>query len=79
MALGLAEPVAYALHRELLASGLGLLMLATASGHNQVQGLEAQWLGFLDRCLSMASVRTGRTGEEQPHRERVEQRDLFLV
>lgn len=54
LAMGLSEPLAFLLHRELLACGLGLLVLASASGHTQVAGLETQWRGVLQRWLQHA-------------------------
>jgi AcrR family transcriptional regulator len=54
LAMGLQESMAYQLHRELLACGLGLLLLAAASGHGQPAGLESQWAAALERCLHSA-------------------------
>lgn len=54
LAMGLQESVAYQLHRELLACGLGLLLLATASGHGQLEGMESQWTAALNRWLQSA-------------------------
>jgi AcrR family transcriptional regulator len=71
-AMGLQESVAYQLHRELLA----LLLLATASGHAQVGGLESQWTAALDRWLQSAF-------SPEPPAERVaskvRQQDLFVA
>ena len=54
LASGLDETEAYLLHRELVACGLGLLVLATASGHSEPGGLEAQWRSTLERWLAVS-------------------------
>jgi AcrR family transcriptional regulator len=76
MAMGLQESVAYQLHRELVACGLGLLLLAAASGHDQVGALEHQWLAALDRWLRSACLT-----ELPPERagRKVLQQDLFVA
>jgi hypothetical protein len=54
LASGLDETEAYLLHRELVACGLGLLALATASGHSEPGGLETQWRSTLERWLAVS-------------------------
>jgi AcrR family transcriptional regulator len=54
LASGLDETEAHLLHRELVACGLGLLALATASGHSEPGGLETQWRSTLERWLAVS-------------------------
>jgi AcrR family transcriptional regulator len=75
LACGLSEGAAYELHRELVACGLGLLALATASGHSHLDGLEAQWRGTLQRWLAQSLAPLARPADAHGAGD---QGDLFV-
>jgi AcrR family transcriptional regulator len=76
LASGLDETEAYLLHRELVACGLGLLALATASGHSQPGGLEAQWRSTLERWLAVSLHPVPQAGDGATAGP-IDQADLF--
>jgi AcrR family transcriptional regulator len=76
LAMGMQESMAYQLHRELLACGLGLLLLAAASGHGQPAGLESQWTAALERCLHSACFIEL---PAEPAASNARQQDLFVA
>ena len=74
--LRLPDAVAYPLRRERVACGLGLLALATGSGHSHPDGLDSQRRGTVARWLILraAPATPGPTGTAAAATDQV---DLF--